>query len=632
MSRILAPLLVFAILMAIYTWTMVPGNFWVDSAAFATCNAILGLPHSPSFPLYTILGRVMTIILPVSADIASNLYSAFTSAAAGVMIYFILLLLCEPIDRLQAIRRVAAAAGALFACLTIPIWQSSTRPEVYSLQVLVTLVIVFLFIRTVRAAGGRKITYALATIFVQGLSFTNHSLMALITMPLVIALPFCIPRQLWRDNAAKYVVSGICLFCIGFSVYAYLPLRANQDPAINSGQPKTFKAAFQAISRTGEDYYPPAPVPQVNYLERAGKQARFLFDQTTGLVLLTLFGGILIAYRERNLSAILLWFLIPLGFAITVWAIDFLMVNFDIVAYTAPSMVLIVILAFYCLYRLIAQFRQRDIIRKTAPVVMILLVVSQFSINLFAGDLSGVRGPDRLARSILSRAPANAIIILDDDSAILPLWYHCFVNGERTDVSLVLSGAIYRPAYRGELRHLYPNLRYPKEFSVHKINDLKTAIHQFCELNAPDHPILVEFGTPGVEAAQLIPDGILFRYASSQGAPDLLSVEPTPATLDSLVAGATDLLSKDFVGRMAFNLGVYFQRTQKPEKALDFFQYAINTDINPDYLLNLGVAALNSGHREEAMALLREASKTGDGSAQAEKILGMLSEHPSSKR
>lgn len=628
----MAPVLVFAILMGIYVWTMVPGNFWVDSAAFAACNAILGLPHSPSFPLYTILGRVMTIILPVDAAVASNLYSALTSAAAGVVLYFILLLLFEPVERLQTIRRVTAASGALFACLTIPVWQSSVRAEVYSLQILLTLVTIFLFIKTTRAADGRRVAFALATIFIQGLSFTNHSLMALITFPLVLALPFFIPRRQWQGNVLKYIFAGMFAFGLALSVYTYLPVRANQDPAINSGQPKTVKAAFQAISRTGEDYYPPSVTPKVNYLERAGKQARFLFDQTTGLVLLTLFGSLLIAYRERNLPAILLWLLIPIGFAITVWAIDFLMVNFDIVAYTAPTMVLITILAFYCLYRLIVQFQNRDIIRKSAPLILTLLVVSQFSINLFAGDLSGVHGPDRLARSILSRAPANAIIILDDDNAILPLWYHCFVNGERADVALVLSGALYRPTYRGELRHLYPTLKYPPGFSQYKINDIKAAIHQFCELNASDRPILVEFGTSGIEANQLIPDGFLFRYAPSRGAADLKPTEPTTATLDSLVNGTSDLLSKDFVGRMAFNLGVYFQRTQRSDKALDFFQYAINTDVNPDYLLNLGVAALNAGHRDEAMALLREALKTGDGSAQAEKILGMLSEPPLPKQ
>lgn len=627
MSRFLAPAAVVLILFTIYTWTMAPGTFWIDSAAFATCNAILGMPHSPSFPLYTLLGRAVTVLLPVSAAMASNIYSTVVSVIGGVLFYGILILLMRPIAGMESRRQLAAATGTVFAFLTIPIWQSAGRAEVYALQTTLSLAVVYSFLRSVGDADdSRRIRFALAAIFFQSLAFANHSLLALATVPLIVATPFYLG---WQKIKAKFfglLVGSTIIFAIGLSPYLYLPLRASQNPAVNSGQPKTIALAAKAITRSGEDYYPEMPAVAPNYAHRAFKQMQFLFEQTTGLILLALIGGIYIAFRERFRPFFLLWLVIVLGFAISVWAVDFLMVNFDIVAYTSLTVLLIIAGAFFVLYRLMVQFRNRPIILTAAPIILMLLALSQFSINLYACDLTGTKGPDRLAQQLLERSPQNAMLVVDDDNVILPLWFYCHALKERPDLRLVLSGALYRPSYRGELRDLYPDLHYPEVFKNYKIDDIGSAIHQLCSLNAAERPILVQYGSPGVEADMLIPDGLLFRYRESLGADRMIAIDPTTTMLDSLIIGSTDLLSKDFVGRMAFNYGVYFEKARRPAMALECFQYAVDTDVNPDYLLRLGVAALGTGHEEEAVKLLQEALNTGDGSPNAEKILTMIAE------
>ena len=623
MKQVAVPSGIFILLLAIYIWTMAPGNFWIDSAAFTACNEILGLPHSPGFPLYTVLGRSVDSLLPTDPATAGNLYSALAAAAGGVVLYLILNLLLIPLRIPSYFRPLASAGGALFAFLSLPVWQSAVRAEVYALQILLALTVLYLFLKSYRAEiPSDKIKFALAAVFIQGLSMTNHSLLAMITMPLILALPFLIGRRLLRSGLLKFMAAAIIFFGVAVSFNLFLPIRSNHDPAINSGQPKTIAATLQSITRTGEDYLPSVPAPAPDYFKRAEKLAAFVFDQTGVLILLGLAAGLFVAVRKKQKALLMLALLIPPGFAITVWAADFRLLNFDIVAYSALPLILIIAAAFYGLAYLAARVTELGRLGRLIPMVFILMVFFQFSGNLYSADLSGSAGPDRTAAIILEEAPPNAILLLNEDNIVLPLWYHCLALNKRLDVAVISAGALYRPTYRNELRVLYPHLNYPEEFGTYKIENLGSAIASFCKLNENWRPIMVQFGVPGIAAADLIPQGFLFRYAPD-GARDELSVKyPLPALLDYIADGATDLLTKDFIARTAFNYGVYFDRVGHTESAFDFFEYAVSADSdNPNYMLQLGIAFLNGGRLKEALMMLEGAAVTGDGCPEAEALI-----------
>ncbi|HDL03197.1 MAG TPA: DUF2723 domain-containing protein, partial [candidate division Zixibacteria bacterium] len=85
----LMPLIVFVGSLILYIRTMAPSLYWGDSAAFASASYILGLPHSPSFPLYTLLGRLFMLIPGLEPAFASNLMSAIFAALAVMMFYML---------------------------------------------------------------------------------------------------------------------------------------------------------------------------------------------------------------------------------------------------------------------------------------------------------------------------------------------------------------------------------------------------------------------------------------------------------------------------------------------------------------------------------------------------------------
>jgi len=634
MRKFLAPLLVCLVLGAAYLWTMAPGNFWLDSPAFAACNQILGLPHSPSFPLYTILGRTAAITFPGAPVTASNLYSMLAAILSGIACYFILLGLLRNGDSSNAFARIFAVGGALYIGFLTPVWQSAVRAEVYALQILLmTLTIYCFFLAQTAPDRSRRSGYIILMVFLQGLAFANHSLMALATLPLVPVAAY----RAWRTAAAKNVlvtaaVSAI-VFIVALSCYLYLPIRARQNPAINSGRPTTLTTTMQAITRTGEDYLPATTNTKPDYIARAGALSKFIFEQTGGLILIGLVMAVVFAVRERRFSILLLLLTSILGFAVTLWAADFSASNFDIVAYSAVGMIPLTLLAFYGIYRIILHFKDRRRIETIAYAVCGLLVFFQFSGNLYASDLAGTRGPDRLATIILDTAPQNSILLVNEDDVLLPLWYHCYALDQRPDVAVISTGALYRPSYRDEVHHLYPDIDLPTEMKAHKIDNLGQALASFCRIN-DRRPIMVQFGTPGIGADKLEFDGFLFRYVDSGAVPGPVSGGQLQALLDSISSGATDLLTKEFAARTAFNLGVYFDRVGDRKSAFGLFRYAVETDdTNPDYLLlRLGEAFYRAGKYTEAVMLLEQAAKTGDGCPEAETLLRQIREKEFSTR
>lgn len=633
MRKILAPLFVCLVLGGAYLWTMAPGNFWLDSPAFAACNQILGLPHSPSFPLYTILGRTANIFLPGTPVTASNLYSMLAAVFTGVTCYFILLHLLGDGTSSTGLVRIFAVAGALYVGFLTPLWQSAVRAEVYALQMLLMLLMIFCYFRFKASQdNSRRVTYVVMMVFLQGLAFANHSLMALATLPLIPIAAY----RIWRTETAKrFVTTAIAsaiVFAVALSCYLYLPIRAQQNPAINSGRPTTLTTTILAITRTGEDYLPDSTQNKPDYFARAVTLGKFVFEQTGGLIMIGLAMAFFFAVRERRRAIMILMIVSAIGIAITLWAADFTPSNFDIVAYSATGLIPLTLIAFYGIYRIILHFKDHGRTELVAFVVCGLLVFFQFSGNLYASDLAGTRGPDRLAGIILDRAPQNAVLLVNEDDVLLPLWYHCYALGERPDLAVISTGALYRPSYRDEVRHLYPDLKFPADMNAHKIANLGHALSAFCRMN-DNRPIMVQFGTPGIDANQLEIHGVLFRYVDSTAAKSSASGKELRALLDSISSGATDLLTKEITARTAFNLGVYFDRVGDGKSAYQLFQYAVQTDdTNPNYLLRLGVAFYKAGKYTEAVMLLNQATKTGDGCPEAEALLKKIHEKEFSKR
>ncbi len=182
---------------AVYFLTMCPTIYWEDSAAFCAANAILGIPHSPGFPIYVLLGRVFSLVPVENHALTSNLMSAFWGSISLLLLYFLMLeLLGEaksfrraPSEGSSAeyekwISRIAIVAGVLFFGFSSAFWLQTVRAEVYTLNIFFTLSLILLLIKWSKEKDsnyGLKILILFS--FVLGLSLANHPLLIITLVP-----------------------------------------------------------------------------------------------------------------------------------------------------------------------------------------------------------------------------------------------------------------------------------------------------------------------------------------------------------------------------------------------------------------------------------------------------------------
>lgn len=183
-----------------------------DSGEFQYMVYSLGVPHSPGYPLYILIGKLFTFI-PI-ADIAFrvNLFSAVTAATAAAFIYWTI--------RRVTSRRLSAFLATALLVVSPSMWGSAVRAETYALHLLLGVVTIFFALRW-HQDGKRRDLYALA--FVCGLGLLNHPIYRFLAPGLVV--------MLWLNRFRldrRMIAAGVLLVVLPVVLYAYVPLRAEQ--------------------------------------------------------------------------------------------------------------------------------------------------------------------------------------------------------------------------------------------------------------------------------------------------------------------------------------------------------------------------------------------------------------------
>ena len=142
-NRILA-LVIFLIPLVVYTLTMAPTLVFWDSGEFLATAYILGIPHSPGTPLFTLVGRVFAMLpLPMEAAGRINFFSVVCGSLAVLMCYLIAVTTLRfmfPSLKGGLGRFMTYAGpftGSLFLAFSYTHWLDSTETEVYALNLFV---------------------------------------------------------------------------------------------------------------------------------------------------------------------------------------------------------------------------------------------------------------------------------------------------------------------------------------------------------------------------------------------------------------------------------------------------------------------------------------------------------------
>lgn len=212
--------LMFGIAFALYIRTLAPSVVFIfdDTLEMQYVVPRLGILHPTGYPLYTLFGKLFTVLVPLN-DVAFrlNLFSAFCAALTVAFVYLV--------ARQLTTHRLAAMIAALTFAVGDVFWAQAVAAEVYTFQMFLVALILYLTLNY----GSRVTHHALFILaFAMGLGLAHHRLIVLLFPAIAIYVLF-INRNLLRDW--KTLAHAALFFLLPLSLYLYLPLRASVGSA-----------------------------------------------------------------------------------------------------------------------------------------------------------------------------------------------------------------------------------------------------------------------------------------------------------------------------------------------------------------------------------------------------------------
>ena len=286
----------------IYILTLAPTTQFWDTSEYIAAAYTLGIPHPPGNPLFVIMAHVWGLVPWVESYAQRiNLFAAATSAVSAGCWFLVAERWLRNVVPALWPRRFAALAGTLVSATAFTVWnQSVVNEKVYTLSLLSIALILWLIVRwDDQPAGEAHDHHLLLIVYLLALTATNHMMGVLVgSVVLVLLFPqlktvrptsdeerrvewsqFFVVTGVWMllitfgmeklefivvagvlclaaiayaaliAKNASFAVAALLLMIIGLSVYAYLPIRASFYPPINEGEPTTWGALWDVLSR-----------------------------------------------------------------------------------------------------------------------------------------------------------------------------------------------------------------------------------------------------------------------------------------------------------------------------------------------------------------------------------------------
>lgn len=598
-----AALLLFAGFLLLYLLTLCPTVYLGDSGEITLAIALGGIVHPPGYPLFTLLGRLAMVFVPVGEP-AFRVGCVTAAAAAGSVALFFHLMREVGVARSAALL-VAAALGVSYT-----FWNQSTRVEVYSVHVLLLLGAFIGAVRYRRTGHLRDLAIAALSV---SLGLAHHLTIVLMGPALLI---ICGAR-LWKDpGLVRRLAMVLPLLVIGPSLYLLLVATAEADPIHAWGRPTDLPLLWNHVS--ARIYRSALQFPEGAWYSARAHQTLSIFRDNLGMVGIPLaIGGLVMLMRREAHLAVALLVAVS---AVLIHAASYRIA--DIAPYYLPALVLLLVSTAVALQRLSESAgRLSGLVLAAFGFLFVLLPLGR---NWASCDLSRAVWMREFARHKLESCLPNSVLLTHEDPDSFPVWYVRHVLGVRPDVTPVDYGIA-----RNQVRryHLDPSqwylqtirkqgiplpLDYPKDAASRRRLDEEAWIFQELFRLAGERPICTTFLLPPNKNHPLF-QWLRGRYT---GVPQgiCLELHPVHEPLDQAA-----LLRRN-------------QELWKGFTLPDIGATRLDQDMYPAYiishyacmLVNYGGLYERAGHRAQAELVYRQAAELAPSYQPAHQALASL--------
>jgi hypothetical protein len=164
----------------VYFKTLAPTVFWIDSGELATVCFSLGIAHPTGYPVYTLIGRLFSL-LPLGSPVQNlNLLSLFFISFSNLFLFLVLLAIFELLfpELQKSWRSYISLVSTLIFSFSPTLWSQATSNEVYALNSLLNAILFYLILSQLNLKSRGKLAqsdkYLYLFFFLYGLSFGNH--------------------------------------------------------------------------------------------------------------------------------------------------------------------------------------------------------------------------------------------------------------------------------------------------------------------------------------------------------------------------------------------------------------------------------------------------------------------------
>ena len=485
----------FLITFILYLLTLDPTISFEDSGELVTAAYTLGIPHEPGYPLFTMFGKLFTMIIPFgSIAYRVNLASAFFTSMASLFVSDSTILVIEDTfilsnfwkknneKLLNILKYSIALSSGLFFGFCIDTWGQAVMTEVYGLNscfVSLFILLSLIWRRQETTEGRKKYLYIIS--FILAICITNHTT-SLMTIPIFVVFLLAIDYKLLLN--IKTVTKSLLCFILGFFPYLYLPLASMHSPVMNWGKPDNLTNFLRVVMR--HQY----GIDNSHTTEQFISQFKFylfklLPEQWYPIFIIFAVIGLVIVFRQNKkyLSFVFMFLLfsMPLTTFFTNFDVssskDVELENGALVSvFYIPSYMFLSILIGIGFFYLISIMKVSHKIIYLLGGLCVIMGFSNAIRNYKESDMNNYYYPEKYTDNIFKVATQNSIVIGDWDPYTFPFFYYQFVENKRKDIISLDVILLKRSWYIEMLKHNHPDFI---KRSQTEVDDFLKAVEPF---------------------------------------------------------------------------------------------------------------------------------------------------------
>jgi tetratricopeptide (TPR) repeat protein len=211
-----------------------------DTGELAGSAFTLGISHSPGYPLYVLLTKFSSSVLPFGnpayrTTLSTCIFSVLALYLLGVIVY-------------KFSKDTTFSLVISFLCgATVSVWQESVHTEVFALHCFLIILLFYLILE--EKINFPQKMYLIS--FLLGISFGNqHTVVFIIPSIIILIFQRIAAYKFSSSQCLKFVLLCIIFFITGFlSVYAFLYIRSLREPLYDWEDPQTLRRFIYVVSR-----------------------------------------------------------------------------------------------------------------------------------------------------------------------------------------------------------------------------------------------------------------------------------------------------------------------------------------------------------------------------------------------